>query len=732
MSALNELQNYTFVSKYARWIESENRRETWKEAVDRVKGMMHQQYVDKDVSEQIDWAYDLMLKKKILGSQRALQFGGEPILKRHAKIYNCTSSYCDRLRFFQECFWLLLCGSGTGFSVQKHHIAKLPNLSTNKKDKRKGVKYKIEDSIEGWADALGVLLSSYFNKPAEEKFKEYKDLYIVFDYSNIREKGAQLSSGVGKAPGFEPLQNGLEKIRELLEACIENKQKKLRPIDAYDIIMHSSDAVLSGGVRRSASLALFSADDEEMAKAKTGNWYVDNPQRARSNNSALLLKDDTTYEQFAELMESVKEFGEPGFIWSDSTEMTFNPCVEVGMWPVDEKTGKSGWQGCNLSTINCSSVVDEEDFYERCKAAAIIGTLQAGFTNLEYLGNTTNSIFEREALLGVSLTGIMEKHELVLTEKVLKKGAKIAVDTNKELANKININQAARVTCLKPEGTSSSMLGTSSGIHPHHAKRYIRHVQANILEPPYLYFKSYNPQACEKSSWSANDTDEVVKFPIEVPDGSKLKNQLPAVEMLGVVKDAQRNWVHSGKNRSLCTQDFLSHNVSNTVTVQPDEWESVTKFIYNNRKFFAGISLIPQSGDKDYPQAPFTTVYTSREIVKEYGDAALWCSGLIELGLNAFENNLWSACDYMTLKQEGEKDPEDKKLFALKMHRFANKYFDQDLKRVTYCMKDVYNWKRYKDLYESFTKVDYTQLLETEDNTVGIEEISCAGGACLI
>ena len=732
MSALNELQNYTFVSKYARWIESENRRETWKEAVDRVKGMMHKQYADKDVSEQIDWAYDLMLKKKVLGSQRALQFGGEPILKRHAKIYNCTSSYCDRLRFFQECFWLLLCGSGTGFSVQKHHVAKLPNLSMNKKDKRKGVKYKIEDSIEGWADALGVLLSSYFNKPAEEKFKEYKDLYIVFDYSNIREKGSQLSSGVGKAPGFEPLQNGLEKIRELLETCIENKQKKLRPIDAYDIIMHSSDAVLSGGVRRSASLALFSADDEEMAKAKTGNWYVDNPQRARSNNSALLLKDDTTYEQFSELMESVKEFGEPGFIWSDSTEMTFNPCVEVGMWPVDEKTGKSGWQGCNLSTINCSSVVDEEDFYERCKAAALIGTLQAGFTNLEYLGDTTNAIFEREALLGVSLTGIMEKHELVLTEKVLKRGAKIAVDTNKELAKKININQAARVTCLKPEGTSSSMLGTSSGIHPHHAKRYIRHVQANILEPPYLYFKSYNPQACEKSSWSANDTDEVVKFPIEVPDGSKLKNQLPAVEMLGVVKDAQRNWVHSGKNRSLCTQDFLSHNVSNTVTVQPDEWEAVTKFIYNNRKFFAGISLIPQSGDKDYPQAPFTTVYTSREIVKEYGDAALWCSGLIELGLNAFGNNLWSACDYITLQQEGEKDSEDKKLFALKMHRFANKYFDGDLRRVTYCMKDVYNWKRYKDLYESFTKVDYTQLLETEDNTVGIEEISCAGGACLI
>ena len=732
MSALNELQNYTFVSKYARWIESENRRETWKEAVDRVRDMMHTYYADKNISEDIDWAYEFMFRKKVLGSQRALQFGGEPILKRHAKIYNCTSSYCDRLRFFQECFWLLLCGSGTGFSVQKHHVARLPNLSQEKKDKRKGVKYKIEDSIEGWADSLGVLLSSYFNKPSEARFAEYKDKYIVFDYSNIREKGAQLSSGVGKAPGFEPLQNGLEKIRELLDKCIENGQKKLRPIDAYDVIMHSSDAVLSGGVRRSASLALFSADDEEMAKAKTGNWYIDNPQRARSNNSALLLKDDTSYENFKNLMESVKEFGEPGFIWSDSTEMTFNPCVEVGMWPVDEKTGKSGWQGCNLSTINCSSVADEEDFYERCKAAAIIGTLQAGFTDLDYLGEVSKAIFDREALLGVSLTGIMEKHELVLTENVLKAGAKIAVETNKSLSQKIGINQAARVTCLKPEGTSSSMLGTSSGIHPHHAKRYIRHVQANVLEAPYQHFKSYNPQACEKSAWSANNTDEVVKFPIEVPDGSKLKNQLPAVEMLSVVKDTQKNWVQSGKNRSLCTQDFLSHNVSNTVTVQPEEWDQVTRYIYDNRKYFAGISLIPQSGDKDYPQAPFTTVYTVKEIAKEYGDASLWCSGLIELGLNAFDNNLWAACDYITLNQETDKDSDDKKLFSVKMRRFAKKYFNDDIKRLTYCMKDVYNWKIYTDLYDSFTKVDYTQLLETEDNTVGIEEISCAGGACLI
>ena len=730
MSALQELQNYTFVSKYARWLEDKKRRETWKEAVERVKNMMHTMYADKNISDEINWAYDIMYKKKVLGSQRGLQFGGDPILKRHAKIYNCTSSYCDRLRFFQECFWLLLCGSGTGFSVQKHHVAKLPTLEHNP-PKDQGTVYVIEDSIEGWADALGVLLSSYFSKHVEE-FKQYKNCHILFDYSNIRPQGSDLSSGVGKAPGFEPLAKGLERIRILLDRCIANGQKKLRPVDAYDIVMHSSDAVLSGGVRRSASLALFSADDEEMAKAKTGNWYIDNPQRARSNNSALLLKNETTLEQFETLMESVKEFGEPGFIWSESTEMIFNPCVEIGMWPVDEQSGESGWQGCNLSTINCSSVTDEEDFYERCKAAAIIGTLQAGFTKLDYLGDISCKIFQREALLGVSLTGIMEKHDLVLSEKVLKQGAKIAVETNKAIADKIGINQAARVTCLKPEGTSSSMLGTSSGIHPHHAKRYIRHVQANILEAPFQHFKNYNPQACEKSSWSANNTDEVIKFPIEVPDGAKLKNQLPAVDMLSVVKETQKNWVNSGKNKSLCTQEYLSHNVSNTVTVKPDEWEEVTKYIYNNRKYFAGISLIPQSGDKDYPQAPFTTVYTSREIVKEYGDAALWCSGLIELGLNSFDNNLWAACDYVSMNQAKEQDSKEKLLFVTKMKNFAGKYFNGDIKRLTYCMKDVYNWKLYCDLFSSFKKVDYTQLVETEDNTAGIEEVSCAGGACLI
>ena len=729
MSALQELQNYTFVSKYARWLEDKNRRETWKEAVDRVRNMMHTKYAELGISEEIDWAYDMMYKKKILGSQRALQFGGDPILKRHAKIYNCTSSYCDRLRFFQECFWLLLCGSGTGFSVQKHHVAKLPNLEH---DVQEGIatKYIIDDSIEGWADALGVLLSSYFSKPMPE-FKQFKNTHVVFDYSNIRKKGSSLSSGVGKAPGYEPLANGLEKIRSLLDRCVANGQKKLRPIDAYDIVMHSSDAVLSGGVRRSASLALFSPDDEEMAKAKTGTWFIDNPQRGRSNNSALLLRDETSKEQFAELMKSVKEFGEPGFVWSDSTELLVNPCVEIGMWPVCEKTKESGWQACNLSTINCSKIKTEQDFFDACRAATIIGTLQAGFAEFEYLGKASERIIAREALLGVSMTGIMEQHEICLDATAQKRGANIVKKTNKRIAGMIGINQAARTTCIKPEGTSSCILGTSSGIHPHHAKRYIRRVQANKMEPIYNYFKEVNPRACEESVWSNNDSDDVVGFCVEVPDGSKTKNKVDAIQLLEYVKSTQKSWVLNGSNPELCTQPWLNHNVSNTINVKPDEWQEVEKYIYKNRRYFCGISLLPISGDKDYPQAPFTTVYLPSEQVAHYGDACLFVSGLIEVALTLWEDNLWAACD--SLLGVGEKiKGNGKKAWADRCKKFAGKYFEGDLRKLTYCMKDVYNWKEWVDMNREYTDVDFTNVIEETNNVVPEQELACAGGKCEI
>ena len=722
-----ELQSYTFVSKYARWIPEKRRRETWRESVDRVKEMMQHQC--PEINGDIDWAYDMMHKKRVLGSQRALQFGGSPILKHNARIYNCIASYIDRLRFFQECMYLLLCGCGTGFSVQQHHIAKLPKLVQKKEGTKKFV---IPDTIEGWSDSVGVLVSSYFEQ--DDLFPEYARKTVNFDYSEIRPAGSFLSSSSGKAPGPEPLKKALTNIKKVLDKALKDalfSNRKLRPIDAYDVVMHAADAVISGGVRRSATICVFSPDDEEMALAKTGNWFHDNPQRGRSNNSALLLRDSTTPEQFSSLMKSVREFGEPGFVWSDSTELIVNPCVEIGLYPVDEETGQTGWQACNLSTVNCAKIKTKEEFFESCKAASIVGTLQAGFSEMPYLGEVTERILRREALLGVSMTGIMEQHDICLDPDIQKEGARVVKKTNRELAKKIGINPAARTTCVKPEGTASCILGTSSGIHPHHAKRYIRRVQANKMEDIYQHFRKTNPRACEESVWSANDSDDVVSFCIEVPDGAKLKNKVSAIDLLSCVKLTQQNWVMTGRTDSLCVQDFLQHNVSNTINVKPEEWEDVEKFIYKNRKYFCGVSLLPVSGDKDYPQAPFTTVYLPSEMVSHYGDGAVFVSGLIEIALNLWEDNLWAACDALVglgtkVKGNGKKDWVDRCI------RFANKYMEGDIKKLSYCMKDVYNWKEWVDMKRSYESVDYTNCIEEEDNTTPEQEIACAGGACEI
>ena len=729
--SLKSLQDYTFVSKYARYLPEKSRRETWSETVDRVKKMMLEKYVDfPDVHEDIEWAYEMMRKRRALGSQRALQFGGSPILKHNMRMFNCISSFCDRPRFFQECMYLLLCGCGTGFSVQKHHVKNLPTLIKEKGGSRK---WMIEDSIEGWSEAVGVLVGSYLNIKSPHwgdnvhTADQYLGRNISFDYSLIREAGTPLSHG-GKAPGPEPLKNTLSKVKDLLDSVIKNS-RRLSPIHCYDIVMHSADAVISGGVRRSATIAVFSPDDTEMAKAKTGNWFKENPQRGRSNNSALLVRDETSKEMFSEIMQSVKEFGEPGFVFSDSTELLVNPCVEIGFWPVCEETGKSGWQACNLSTINCSKIQDEVDFYEAAKAATIIGTLQAGFTDVGYLENTSKSIIEREALIGVSMTGIMEQHEICLSPILQKEAAKIVKQVNKEIAKKIGINQAARCTCVKPEGTASCILGTSSGIHPHHAKRYIRRVQANKMEDIYRYFHSINPRACEESVWSANDTDDVISFCVEVPAGSKTKNQISAIELLKSVKSTQQNWVIGGTNKSLCTQPWLVHNVSNTINVTSEEWDEVEEFIYDNRKWFCGISLLPVTGDKDYPQAPFTAIYLPSKIISHYGDGAIFVGGLIEVALKLWEDNLWAACDSI-LGIGSKPKGEAKREWVKRCKKFSDKYFNSEVKNLTYCMKDVYNYKLWTELKREYVDVDFKNVIEENDATNFEGESACSGGNC--
>ncbi len=723
--SIRELAEYTRIAKYANYKSTLQRREKWSEQIDRVF-TMHENYYstlsdNKEFVDALHTAKQMVLRKRVLGSQRALQFGGEPILKKHARLYNCAATYVDRPRVFQETMYTLLCGCGVGFSIQSHHIKKLPCIT---KLTAKTKTFVIPDSIEGWADACGVLVSAYFNS-STTPFPEYYGYKIKFDYSLIRPKGSPISSG-SKAPGPDGLQEALTHVDNIFSRCCEEKKIRLCPIDVYDILMHLSNAVLSGGIRRSASICLFSPDDEEMVKAKTGNWMTTEPQRARSNNSALLVRSETNKEDFIKLIQSVKEFGEPGFVWTDNCETLYNPCCEISMYARNE-AGESGFSFCNLCEINMKQCTTEEEFYEACESAAILGTLQAGYTDFSYLGSVTEEIVRREALLGVSMTGMMDNPEIAFDPRIQRRGAKIVKNTNEKISTLIGIKPAARLCCLKPAGSSSCILGTASGIHPHHSVRYIRRVQANKIEPPVLHFQKTNPLAVEQSVWK--EEDYIISFVCEVASGAKVKNNLSAIECLGHVKLTQQNWIQAGTIVSRCVKPWLIHNVSNTITVKEDEWEEVTNYIWNNRKYFSGISLLPFSGDKDYPQAPFVSVLSEREIISEYGEGSLFASGLIEYALVLFNNNLWKACDYL-LDKEISNSTEVHEEFSVKCEQFARKYLNNNLRKLTYLMKDVYNRKLWLDLNREYKNVDWSTMIEENDNIDFGAISACSGGSC--
>lgn len=642
---------------------------------------------------------------------------------------NCSSSYVDRARFFQEAMYLLLCGCGVGFSVQHHHIAKLPNIT--KPDPMDSKVYVVEDSIEGWSDAVGVLLSSYFVDGGE--FPEYKGKTVHFDYSKIRPRGAYISGGF-KAPGPDGLNRSIEKCRELLSReTAEGVEVAMRPIVAYDFVMHSADAVLSGGIRRAATICIFSKDDTEMLNAKTGNWFVDNPQRGRSNNSALLIRDQLTREEWAGIMKSVKDFGEPGFIFADMLDALFNPCVEIGMMGYTED-GRSGFQKCNLVELAGGACNNVETFNRAAKAGAILGTLQAGYTNFTYLSQASRDITEREALLGVSITGWMSNPDVLFDEGNLRSAAKIVKTVNKEVAKLININQAARTTAVKPSGNASVLLKCASGIHGDHAPRYFRNVQMNTHDAVTNLIAKTNPKMVEESAWSQNKTDVVVSFPIVANEGSIFKKDLLGVKQLEYVKRAQQIWVEEGTNVELCVHPSLRHNVSNTITV--DDWDEVEQYIFDNREYFAGISLLSSFGDRAYVQAPFTEVYTVEQIVDMYGVGSMLASGLIVDGCHAFNNNLWMACDTvlgfgMTLDEE-DSNHLLMRDWVRRAKKFAKTYFNGDLQKMTFCLKDVHNLHKWESINRSLVAIDFTSQLDqqvyTEVDTMGAQ--GCSGDAC--
>lgn len=745
-SASKLMSEAKFYGDYSRYNEATGRYESWNEAVERVMNMHKEKYAAVLTPElyaifmDIQAAYE---EQMFLGAQRALQFGGPQLLRKNAKMYNCVSSYADRPAFFGEFMWLLLCGAGAGFSVQRHHVAKLPNVQARTKSVKKFV---VPDSIEGWAQAFDVLFSSFF--VGGGKHTEFEKHPVWFDLSQIRPKGAEISGGF-KAPGPEPLQHALSKVELLLSKAVSEGKRNMKPIEVYDACMYMADAVISGGVRRSATICLFSKDDEEMIKAKTGSWFEDNPQRGRSNNSVMLLRDEVTFEEFQAIMKSVEHSGEPGFIFTDSLEFTFNPCVEIGKLPVTED-GVSGWQGCNLAEINGGYCDTPEKFFRACYVASALCTLQAGYTDFEFLTAASKEIFEREALIGVSITGWMNNPHVLFNDEVLAKGAEIVKEVNRKVAALIGIRPAARTTCAKPSGNASVLLGTASGIHGEHSPRYFRHVQMNNEMEMLKAFKELFPAMVEDSVWSIGKTDSVIAFPLIAKEGSIFKSDLLGVKQLEYVKKAQQVWVEAGTNVELCRHPKLRHNISNTISV--DNWEEVTKYLYENRQWFCGVSLMAASGDKMFPQAPFTEVMTADQIVAKYGAPALFASGVVTRALDAF-GDLWKAISTAQGYGENLSNPTSenslKREWVRQFLKFATNFFpdgEEEIAELVYVkkgdlntagdlLKDVYNLHKWEKITRTLTDdVDIRDFLRAKEFVdVGtLSGAACAGGACEI
>jgi len=568
------LSDITVYMKYAKFNPAVNRRETWQELVDRNKAMHLKKF--PKLSEDIESAYKFVYDRKALPSMRSMQFAGKPIEISPNRIYNCAYLPIDDWRAFGETMFLLLGGTGVGYSVQKHHVEQLPEI--RKPDTKKTRRFLIGDSIEGWADAVKVLVRSYFEGGSTP----------VFDFSDIRAKGAALITTGGKAPGPQPLKECLIKIQGILDSKENND--KLTSIEVHDIVCHIADAVLTGGIRRAALISLFSADDDDMISAKSGAWWELNPQRGRANNSAVLLRNKVTEEFFFGLWDKIKASGagEPGIYLSNDKDWGTNPCCEIALRP---------FQFCNLCEVNVSDVVDQDDLNARVKAASFIGTLQASYTSFHYLRPIWQRTTEKDGLIGVGMTGIGSGAAQKLDLKV---AAKIAKEENERVAKLLGINAAARCTTIKPSGTSSLTLGTSSGIHAWHNDYYVRRIRVGKNEAIYSHLAIHNPELVEDEYFRPHDT-AVIGVPQKAPEGSIFRTE-SAIDLLERVKFFYQNWIKPGHRSGQNT-----HNISATVSIKEDEWEMVGKWMWENRKFYNGLSVLPYNGGT-YIQAPFEDI----------------------------------------------------------------------------------------------------------------------------
>jgi len=630
------ISNYTHVSRYAKYQPDLGRREVYWETVERDEIMHINRYPEH--TSMIERAFKAVHEKKVLPSMRSMQFGGIAIEKNNPRMYNCCFTHINRTDVFSKIFYLLLCGCGVGYSVQEQHVEMLPRLKTI--DKRKVTHHVVKDSIEGWADAIEMLMWSYF----------YGGDWVEFAYHEIRDEGTPLKTSGGKAPGHLGLRKAIEAIRKILDKA---QGRKLRPLDCHDILCHLSIAVLSGGIRRSAMISLFSPSDTEMifCKAK-GNYDPGkgiNDQRQMANNSAVFLRGSVKEHEFRRIIRVAEEnYGDPGFLFVTNLDYGCNPCGEIGLYPVlweecdkcsgagdlgeyptpnDEpgyklqcseclgSKGKKqyGFAFCNLTEINCSMFTSAQDFYTAAENAAIIGTLQASYTDFPYLGRVSEEIARRDALLGVSLTGVMDCPDIALRPDFQACAATVVNDTNARVAEMLGINIAARTTTVKPSGTASLELGcVGSGIHPHHASRHLRRVTGNINEPPVQEFMRVNPHMVEKKP----NGDVALVFPVQAPAGAVCIQDMSALEFCEQVMSTYDNW---GKPGTVRTEDRrgLTHNVSCTVTLMPGEKDGVIDYVWENRERIAAMSFVPGGLDKLYPFAP-------REAIVTEEDEAYW------------------------------------------------------------------------------------------------------------
>lgn len=566
------LSDLVVYMKYARYLPDLKRRETWKEICLRYQKMLTAKY--PRMTDEIDHWMEFVYQRKVLPSMRAMQFAGTAIARNNSRIYNCAYLPVDDLRAFSETLFLLLGGTGVGYSVQNHHVEKLPPILKAKKSR----KFLIGDSLEGWADAVKVLLKAYFGM---------SNYMPDFDYSDIRPKGARLVTAGGKAPGPEPLKICVAHVSAILDR--KENGERLTPLECHDLMCHLANAVLAGGIRRSAMIALFSANDEEMLTCKFGNWWELNEQRGRANNSVVLPRETTSREEFLTLWKKI-EFsgsGEPGFYFTNDADWGTNPCCEIALRP---------FQFCNLCEVNVSDIESQEELNERARAAAFFGTLQAGFTDFHYLREVWKETTEGDALIGVGMTGIASGRIMNFD---LREAAEAVKQLNLEVSSKLGIQFAARCTTIKPSGTTSLVLGTSSGIHAWHNDFYIRRVRIGKNEALYEYLRINHPELLEDDL--LNSKQAIICIPQQAPEGSIVRTE-DVMELLERIRKFNIQWVRNGFRRG-----SNANNVSATVSIKDGDWQRVGEWMWENKASYNGLSVLPFDNGS-YRQAPFEDI----------------------------------------------------------------------------------------------------------------------------